>query len=311
MTAAALAALMALSACNKAATQADKQADKDSGPGITLSDDESKSMGIATAQVTGADYRGQLSGYGAVSGLDAIAQADADYATAAAAAAQSQAAAARAKSLSTGDDAAVSRETYESALAKAASDQAALALAERKTSASFGLNAPWRDPARHAAIMARLQSGRSVLVRVTFPDGAGSTASSHLMVSRVGGGKSWPAASVWDAPADPALPGRSLFALVDGSDLAQGERVIASLSSGGAQAGEIVPAAALVLGDAQAFVYRRIKPNTYLRTAIDISRPQGDGYFVSGGDIKPGDAVVTSGAGLLYSHEVNPSTEAD
>jgi len=305
----ALTGLLALGACGKSDTQADKKDQKESGPGVTISADESKSLGLATAPVQAASYRAQISGFGVVMALDAIGQSDADIVTAQAAATQSAAAAARARELSTGADAAVSRETYETAEAKAAADQAQLALATRKRDAAFGLNAPWHDGAERAAIMARLQSGRTVLVRVTFPLGSLVTPRS-LSISRLGAdGKSWTANTVWDAPADPSIPGHGVFALVDGSDLAQGERVNASIPVGTPQPGAIVPAGALIMGESDAWAYLQTGTNTYLRTHIDSSRPMGDGYFVSGG-INPGQKVVTSGAGMLYAHEINPSTEA-
>jgi hypothetical protein len=312
-TALALTALLAtsltLAGCGKSDTEADKKDDKASGPGVTISAEESKSMGLAAAPVETTTYRGQVSGFGMVMALDAIGQTDADVVTAQAAAAQSGAAADRARALSTGADAAVSRETYEAAQAKAAADQAALALATRKRDAAFGLNAPWHDSAERTAIMARLQSGRTVLVRATFPLGA-AVAPKSLTVSRLGtAGKSWATSTVWDAPADPSIPGHGVFALVDGSDLAQGERVIASVPVGAAQSGVVVPSNALVLGESDAWVYLQTGDNTYLRTRIDISRPMGNGYFVSQG-IASGQKVVTSGAGMLYAHEVNPSSEA-
>jgi len=49
--------------------------------------------------------------------------------------------------------------------------------------------------------------------------------------------------------------------------------------------------------------------NTVQRTKVDISQPLDDGYFVN--SIKPGDKVVTDGAGLLLAREINPSTEAE
>ncbi len=305
-----LATSLTLGACGKNDTAADKKDEKEAGPGVTLTAEQSKSMGLATAPVQAANYRAQLSGFGVVMALDAIGQADADVVTAQAAATQSAAAAERARSLSTGADAAVSRETYEAAQSKAAADQAALTLATRKRDAAFGLNAPWRDGAERAAIMARLQSGRTVLVRVTFPLGS-FAAPRSLSISRLGqDAKNWNASMVWDAPADPSIPGHGVFALVDGSDLAQGERVTASLPVGASQAGVLVPAGALILGESDAWAYLQTGDNTYLRTRIDISRPLDNGYFVSGG-IRPGEKVVTSGAGLLYAHEINPSTEAE
>jgi hypothetical protein len=310
-TSLALTALLALGACGKNDTAAaDKKDEKESSPGVTITAEQSKSMGLATVPVQAASYRAQLSGFGVVTALDAIGQTDADVVTAQAAATQSAAAAERARALSTGADAAVSRETYEAAQSKASADQAALALATRKRDAAFGLNAPWRGATERAAIMARLQSGRTVLVRVTFPLGS-FTAPRSLIISRLGQeGKSWTANTVWDAPADPSIPGHGVFALVDGSDLAQGERVTASLPVGTAQPGILVPADALILGESDAWVYLQTGDNTYLRTRIDMSRPMDKGYFVSQG-IKSGEKVVTSGAGQLYAHEINPSTEAE
>ena len=183
--------------------------------------------------------------------------------TASAAAAQSAAAAARAKSLGTGEEAAVSREVVEAAQSKAAADQAALALARRKTDAAFGINAPWHTAAERAAIMARLASGKSVLVRVTFPLGSVSGPSpSSVTVTRLGqSAQSWTATQVWDAPADPNLPGRGFYALVNGSDLAQNEHVTASIPVGPVQTGVVVPASALVFGESEAWVYVQTQPN--------------------------------------------------
>ncbi|MBV9550390.1 MAG: hypothetical protein JO256_12035 [Alphaproteobacteria bacterium] len=308
---AAFAALLALVACGKGGPEADKKEadkDKDEGPGITLTDEQSEGLGLATAKLVPASYRGAITGYGMVMTFDTIAQSDADTASAEAAAAQSQAAAARARELSTGADAAVSRETYETAAAKAATDQAAVLLARRKADAAFGPNAPWRTASQRTAILQRLQSGRSVLVKVTFPIGA-TVAPQRFTISRMGtNGKGWGTSTVWNAPADSNIPGRSLFALVDGSDLAQGERVIATIPTGAPQTGVLIPRSALVMGESDSWAYLKSGENTYVRSRIDTSRPEGDGYFVSQG-FTPGQDVVTTGAGQLYAREINPSTE--
>jgi hypothetical protein len=308
-TFAGLMALALLSACHK--SEPAKEEAKEEGQGVTLTTEQSEALGIVTGKLQTATYRGELSGYGTVSAFEAVAQADAETATAEAALAQSNAAAARARELSTGADAPVSRETYEAAAAKAATDQAALLLAQRKADAAFGIAAPWRRPAGRAATLARLQSGRSVLIHVTFPIGSAVTAQ-RFKVTRMGAnGKSWITSSVWPAPADPTVPGRSFFALVDGSDLAQGERVIASIATGAPQAGVLVPAGALLLGESDSWVYLKTGEETYMRAHIDTTRPMEGGYFVSGGGFSSGQDVVTQGAGLLYAREVNPSTEAE
>jgi hypothetical protein len=307
----ALVALLALAACGKGASDADKKEEaKQEGAGVTLTEEQSEGMGLETAKLAMATYRGQLTGYGMVMPFDAIAQSDAERASAEAAAAQSQAAAARARELSSGEDAAVSRETYEAAAAKAATDQAAVLLAQRKADAAFGQNAPWHSNSQRAAILARLQSGRSVLVKVTFPIGA-NVQTQRFSVSRMGAsGKAWPTGAVWSAPADASIPGRSLFALVEGSDLAQGERVIAAIPTGTPLSGVLVPRSALVMGESDSWAYLKTGENTYVRSRIDTSRPENDGYFVTQG-FTPGQDVVTTGAGQLYAREINPSTEPE
>ena len=312
----AMAALLLLSACGKDAGDDKKPEAKEDAdtPGVTLKAEEMQSLGLTMQPAAAAQYQGQVSGYGVVTALDAIAQADSDFVTAQATAAQSAAAAARARSLATGEEAAISREQLEVAQSKAAADQAALALARRKSEAAFGLNSPFRDPASRARAMRELGEGHVVLVRVTFP-ATGGAAPARLIISRMGAdAKSWTSTTIWDAPADPSVPGRSFYAIVRGSDLAQNERVTAAIPSGAAQAGVKIPAHAVVFGESEAWVYVQTAARTFLRTKVTTDRPLntgegGDGYFVTG--IKPGDKIVVDGAGLLLAHEVNPSTAAE
>ncbi len=301
--------LLLLAACGKTDKPAQAEKEAAESPGLTLKPEEVKSLGIAVQAAVPAQFTGRIAGYGVVTALDTIAQADSDFLTAQAAAAQSSAAAARARSLSTGEEAAISREQVEVADSKAAADAAALGLARRKTEAAFGLNSPWHDTASRSAVMRRLASGEEVLVRVTF-SAIGGAAPKRIEISRMGADrKSWTAHTVWDAPADAAVPGRSFYALVEGSDLAQNERVTAAIPTGTAQPGAKIPASALVYGESEAWVYVQTAANTFLRTKVDITRPLDDGYFVS--TVKPGDKVVTDGAGLLLAREINPSTEAE
>ena len=301
-----------LAGCDRATT-APKKDDADARPGINLPAEQARSLGIETQTLKAANYRTSITGYGVVVALDTIAQADADTLTASAAAAQSAAAAARARTLATGDEAAVSQEVAQAAESKAAADQAALLLAQRKADTAFGIHAPWQNKAQRAAIMARLSYGRTVLVRVTFPAGLDGIARPvDLRISRTANmAPSWPSNAVWNAPSDPAIPGRSFYALVDDSDLAQNEHVTANVAIGLAETGIIVPLSALVLSDGDAWVYVRNGNDHFLRTRIDTSKPLGDGYFVThGAGIAAGQQVVTTGAGLLLSHEINPSADA-
>jgi hypothetical protein len=300
-----------LASCSQSAPKPADKADSDSEPGISLKPEEVASLGLATVAAQPAQYQQQIMGYGVVMTLDAIAQSDADLETAAAAAAQSAAAAARANSLGTGEQAAVSREVIEVAQSKAAADQAALALARRKAEASFGIHAPWRDAASRTAVMTRLASGKTVLVRATFPLGAlGNAVPKQLTLTRLGtNGASWTTDTIWDAPADPSLPGRGFYAMVDDSDLAQNERVTASVATGAPENGIVVPTAALILGEGESWVYIETAAGHFLRTRIETDKPDGNGYFMATG-IKAGQKIVTTGAGLLFARETNPSSDA-
>ena len=80
---------------------------------------------------------------------------------------------------------------------------------------------------------------------------------------------------------------------------------------GPAQAGVSVPADSLIYGESESWVYVQTQPGTFLKTRIDTSKAIGDGYFVAqGAGVRPGQPVVTRGAGLLLARETNPSTEA-
>jgi hypothetical protein len=305
----ALAALLLLAACGKSDKPAEAEKEAGESQGLTLKDEEIKSLGVTVQPATAAEFRGRIDGYGVVTPLDAIAQADSEFLTAQAAAAQSAAAAGRARSLSTGEEAAISREQLEVAESKAAADAAALGLARRKTEAAFGLHSPWRDAATRSGVMRRLASGEAVLVRVTFPATGGAVPKS-LNISRMGTDtKSWTSHTIWDAPADAAVPGRSFYALVEGSDLAQNERVTAAIPTGAAAPGAKIPAHALVFGESEAWAYVQKDAHTFQRTKVDITHPLGDSYFVT--TIKPGEKVVVDGAGLLMAREINPSTAAE
>jgi len=304
--------LLFLTACGPGA-EPDKKEAKDTGPGVSLEADDVKALGIQTVPVRTAAFQRQVTGYGVVTALDTIAQSDADYMTASAAAAQSGAAAARARSLGTGEEAAVSREVVEAAASKAAADAAALALAKRKADAAFGIHAPWHNETERNQLMAELSSGKTVLVRVTFPLGTlPGPMPPKITISRLGGeAQSWASTRIWEAPADPNLPGRGFYVLISGSDLAQNEHVFASVPVGPAQNGLWVPASALVMGDGANWIYLENADNHFLRSPIDTGKPLNDGYFLpANGDLAAGKKVVTEGAGLLLSRETNPSSDS-
>src|SRR6185437_687140 len=123
-------------------------------------------------------------------------------------------------------------------------------------------------------------------------------------------GTAWTTSELWDAPQDPGLPGRSFFALLSAPEATEGAHLQAlAVTASGGTAGVLIPAAAVVVSNGQAWCYVQRKAGTFERTPIETNRPLPEGYFASSG-VSPGDLVLTSAAGLLLARQTNPSTEA-
>jgi hypothetical protein len=305
-------------------------------------------LGIEVAPLKVAEFRGETRGFGIVLAFDGVAQTDADLATAEAAVRASQAAVKtsegavetskvaleRARALFAAN-VSVSRQTVEAAERQVAADMrqvdadmrqqsadaAQLSLAQRKAVASWGPELPLRNAAERTALLARMSAGDVVLARVTFSSGTGGDGvPSTLKLERVAAGQgaaSWTTNRVWRAPADPTVPGRSFFVLINGArGLLPGERLIASIPMGKQQQGVIIPSAAVLIAAGQGWYYQRetVMPviplapfYVFNRKMLDLSQPTDDGYFVASGD--PKQLVVVEGAGLILAKETG--TEED
>lgn len=312
-------ALALLSACNRSAPPpaADEAAaaattPEETGSGVKLTPAEAHKMGIVSASAAATAVAAETMGYGVVLTHDVIAQAVADIDTAEAAARQSRAALARAVNLQ-GTPGAFSAETQETAQRQAAADAAALVLARRKLSATFGLSQPWKDDER-SKVLDGVANGTIKLVRATFPLGALTGATPRtLQIGRPGASgtaERWRTGTVWAAPADATMPGRSLFALLQTGDVGEGERVDVWAVVDQTESGVLIPETAVVISEGKYWCYVEKQPGLFTRTAIDASRPVPGGYFVKAG-IAPGEPVVTAAAGLLLARETNPSPEAE
>jgi hypothetical protein len=304
---------------NKAAAGEEKGAadEKDeAGSGdVKLTPEEVAKLGIATTAAASVQFIPAKQGFGLVMSHDAIAQAVADLATAQAGVRQSQAVLARIARLA-GTAGAESVEARESAARQAGVDTAALRLAEAKSSAILGQRPPWAGKAA-SKVLAELAEGRSKLLRVTFPLGVlNGAAPKSMHISRLDAatvGERWTARVVWDAPADSGIPGRSFFAMLQHTDVGEGERVLiwaTGESSERAESGILVPPSAVVVVDGKYWCFVERQPGVFSRAPLDISRPMADGYFVKDA-IKPGDLIVTSAAGLLLARQANPGSEAE
>ena len=294
----------------------EKQAPAESAPEsaeIKLEPEEAAKLGIAVTAALPGHFIPAKQGFAVVMSHESIAQSVADVTTAKAGARQSQAVLARMGRLD-GTAGAESAEAHETAARQAAVDSAALHLAMARSSALLGQRPPWAGG--DDKMLEELAAGRIKLLRVTFPLGAlHGAAPRGLRIARLDDGaaaEKWPVRAVWDAPADPAAPGRSFFALLQHADVEEGERLLAWADGDAAAADEsgvLVPPAAVVMSDGKYWCFVERQPGMFTRLPLDINRPMADGYFVAG--IKPGEQIVTSAAALLLARQVNPSSEAE
>jgi hypothetical protein len=313
----AAAALVPLAGCQHAASdaQAPRSAAKDQtaleAPGVALRPEEIEKAGIVTTPAAATTHAPEITGYAVVITREAIAQAVADLTTAAAVERQSRSVLARGRNLA-GTPGAMPVESQEAAERQATVDHAALVLAQRRLSATYGRNAPWKDDYK-SPLLSSLASGESKLARVTFPLGAlGSATPAKLRLVHLGeaeGRKSFESLSLWSAPADASIPGRSFFAVLKGSDAGEGERLLARAPVGTAAPGIVVPFSAVVISGGQYWCYVEEKPGQFVRTEIDPSMPTDAGYFIRQG-IAAGAKIVTASAGQLLAREINPSSSA-
>jgi hypothetical protein len=280
--------------------------------GVTLTPDQIDKLGIVTQPARSIDYSDEAAGYGVVVSHDIVAQAAAELATAQATAQLSRSALSRAQRLA-GTAGAVSADVQEAAAQKAAVDAAALTLTTQRLSSTLGMSPPWNRGGR-GEIPRDLAGGRIKLVRATFPLGALSGGiPASLRATRIGAGKpgaGWAMTVIWEAPADSSVPGRSLFALLKGSDAAEGDRLQVWAPIGLPVAGVMIPSDAAVLSDGKFWCYIETKPGLFTRTEIETSKPVSNGYFVSHG-IMVGDKIVTAAAGQLLAKETGSAAESD
>lgn len=286
--------------------------------GVTLPQEQIDKLGIVTQPAKPADYSAEIAGYGLVLPHDTVAGAVAELTTAELTGKQTRAALARAQSLN-GTPGALSAEVEETASRQSSADAAAELLAARRLSAIIGRSPAWKA-ADDKSMLQGLADGKIKLLRATFPLGTvhglapKTLRAAHLDAIQSDSPQTalgTKLTSIWDAPADASVPGRSFFALLTGREYAEGERVLVwAPGAGPVQAGVLVPAAAVLMSNGRYWCYVEKTAGNFLRVAVDTSRPLADGYVVTEG-IEPGDKVVTSAAGLLLARETNSDADAD
>jgi hypothetical protein len=134
-----------------------------------------------------------------------------------------------------------------------------------------------------------------------------------LSASRLGSGeaaKRWKLTTIWAAPADATVPGRSFFSVLHAGELGEGERIMAWAPIGAPQPGVLIPAESVIISESKYWCYIEEKPGTFVRTPIDTGKPFENGYVVTQG-VKAGDKIVTQGAAQLLAQESGSGADAD
>ncbi len=297
-------------AAGSPAPEAADAADAAPGAPLALDKEQVAKLGLVLQPAAAATYRAEVEAFGQVWSHEAIAQLAAEVATAEAAARQSAAALARIQALAQ-TPGAFPADAQEGAQRQAATDAAALQLAHRRLSALLGD----RMPAQMAgAGLADLASGRVKLVKITFPLGNGPRqvpAGLRLLpLGDAAATKGWQARAVWEAPSDSSVPGYSVWATASGDGLLEGDRLVARVPTGPAQAGVLVPDSAVLVSEDRLWCIVEKPEGTFRRVAIDTRRPVDAGYVV-GGALAANDRIVVHGAGLLLARMMGAGAGAE
>lgn len=139
------------------------------------------------------------------------------------------------------------------------------------------------------------RSGAPKQATVEYPDGSHATAEFISVLPQL----------------DPRLQTPSLlYRVAPHAGLVPGVNVSVFLPAGQEQAGVVVPSSAVVWSQGSAWCYVEESAGKFSRHALETSRPEARGWFVTAG-IAPGSRVVTSGAQTLLSEEFRSQIQAD
>jgi len=269
--------------------------------GAPLTEAQLRLMGIKVAAVTATTVQQQVQGQAQVMPHDVLAQLLADISVAEAASSQSTAALQRVQNLAA-TPGALGADALEQAQRQGRIDAVQLQLTQRKLSAQFGA-LPWRAGDRQLEALA---SGRNKLLQVLLPGvlPAGQAVSGLQFVPLDGtsADRGMRALQHWSAPVSGGSIGLSLYAVVEGSALAEGTHLVALVNVGKQVTALELPAEAVVVHEGESWCYVQSASGQFQRRKVDTSHPHQQGYAVLAG-FTAGEQVVTQGAGLLLSRE--------
>jgi hypothetical protein len=277
---------------------------------VTLDTTNLSAMGLQTQALEKMELAPELKAYGRVLDISGLALLTAELTTSRAAAEASQGELARLKTLSAQNNA--SARSLQAAAAAAVKDQAQVDSARLRLLAGWGSAIAGKQDL--PAFVQSLGALESALVEVDLPAGQPlkSAPTMARLFTAVEPEKPVPATILGPAPmVDPLMQGRGFLLLVSPNParLTPGGAVTALLSlEGEPQRGVLVPRSAVVRHQGETFVYLETTPGTFQKVGVEVGRSVEAGWF-AGGNVKPGDRIVTVGAQQLLSQELNTSSE--
>ncbi|HKT95513.1 MAG TPA: metal transporter [Paraburkholderia sp.] len=154
-------------------------------------------------------------------------------------------------------------------------------------------------------LIRRLQSGQSVVLRVTLPASFGMAPPERIAVDTPDG-RAVPAQRLSASPlADPAVQG-SPWLYIANAALPANLRTSARVpTSSQAVSGLLIPEQAVVWYGGQTWAWVRTAPERFTRRYVPAGSEGEHGFLVSSG-FHAGDQIVTQGAQLLLSEELKP-----
>ena len=260
-----------------------------------------KAIGLTMAKPETGSLQPEASAYGRVLDPAPFIALMADLELARAALAASTNAATRARELyAAGGNG--SRQNLETAEAAEARDRATMAAARARMIAGFGRIAT--ESNKLAELSQALEQGRA-LARLDVP--AGQAVAEHPVKAKVGsilGDETIEASILGDAPvADSQVQGRGFLALLGQGIAPIGAALRATLPGVGEPISTLlIPSSAVVYHQGSTWVYVLGEEDTFERKLVTAGRTMAGKVAVSG--IEENDQVVTTGAGLLLSAEL-------
>ncbi|MBT2189428.1 hypothetical protein [Sphingobium nicotianae] len=271
--------------------------------GLQIDEKQQSAAGIKIAPVGAAHAGSSRTGYARALDLSPLASLAADAEAARVAVATSQKEVARLAALA-GQDQSASPKDLEAAQSQLAADKSKLTLACRKIGLDFGAGLTRLGCESISGLVRDAALGRAALVRTDMTQGL-PPASGTIVI-----GEGSDAMSVQilgpAVGADTQLQTAGVLALARGAGaarLAVGRVLPVHLTVNGAEAGVLVPRTALMRADGGQFVYRAQGGGRFARVALTGGAPMAGGWFFAGGPLKPGDAIVVSGATTLLGIE--------